>query len=129
MKEVEEPTNVRSKLADDVVENLNLVFSLSKDMGVDEEYIKRYYCCLLYALDYHYEAEKILHVIKDSELVASQLLAVVGLKLNDLLEANFDTNLIAILSTNLNSWLKTLVNMSQRHYILCSSCHISLERS
>lgn len=112
MKDVDRPANVRSKLADEVNENLNIVFSLSKDMGCDEEYIKRYYCCLLYALDYHYEAEKILQGIKESELIASQLLVVVGLKVNEILKANFDTNLIAILSTNLNSWLKSLVNIS-----------------
>lgn len=118
MKDVDRPANVRSKLADEVNENLNIVFNLSKDMGVDEEYIKRYYCCLLYALDYHYEAEKILHVIKESELIASQLLVVVGLKVNEILKASFDTNLIAILSTNLNSWLKSLVNLSFNYIIV-----------
>lgn len=111
MREVENPANVRSKLSDEVNENLNIVFNLSKDMGVDEDYMKRYYCCVLYALDYHFEAEKILPVIKEVELIASQLLVVVGLKVNDLLEANFDANLIAFLSTNLNSWLKSLVTL------------------
>lgn len=110
MKDVEFPTSVKSKLSDDINENLSIVFNLSKELGVDEEYMRRYYCCLLYALDYHYEAEKILHVIKERELIASQLLVVAGLKLNNILESNFDTNLIAILSTNLNSWLKSLVN-------------------
>ena len=118
MREVENPANVRSKLSDEVNENLNIVFNLSKDMGVDEDYMKRYYCCVLYALDYHFEAEKILPVIKEVELIASQLLVVVGLKVNDLLEANFDANLIAFLSTNLNSWLKSLVTLLLDYLIL-----------
>ena len=41
--------------------------------------------------------------------MASQLLVVVGNKINNILEASFDANLVAILSTNLSSWLKSLV--------------------
>ena len=41
--------------------------------------------------------------------MASQLLVVVGNKINKILEANFDASLVAILSTNLSSWLKSLV--------------------
>ena len=52
---------------------------------------------------------KVLHTIKERELMASQLLVVVGNKINNILEANFDANLVAILSTNLSSWLKSLV--------------------
>lgn len=59
MDDVENPTSIKSKLSKDVVDNLNIVFNLAKDMGVDFEYIKRYYCCMLYALDYHSEAEKV----------------------------------------------------------------------
>ena len=29
-------------------------------MEVDLEYIKGYYCCMLYALDYHLEGEKVI---------------------------------------------------------------------
>ncbi|RNA40948.1 rab3 GTPase-activating non-catalytic subunit-like, partial [Brachionus plicatilis] len=108
MKQVKNPTNIRLKLPEDVNESLTTVFNLSKDMEVDSEFIKRYYCCLLYALDYHFEAEKILHGIKEVELFASQLLIVVGHKVNDILENNTNPNLIAILSTNLKSWLKSL---------------------
>jgi hypothetical protein len=109
MENVENPTNVKSRLPSEITDNLNIVFNLSKDMGIDFEYIKRYYCCLLYALDYHYEAEKVLHTIKETELIASQLLLIVGSKLNDIFKARFDAHLLAMLSTNLNSWLKSIV--------------------
>jgi hypothetical protein len=131
IENVDVPTSVKAKLGKEVSDNLNIVFNLSKDMGVDVEYIKRYYCCMLYALDYHSEAEKVrnlkkinfvlininaqiiilkvLHTIKERELMASQLLVVVGNKINNILEASFDANLVAILSTNLSSWLKSLV--------------------
>lgn len=59
MEHVEYPTNLKSKLSQEISSNLNIVFNLTKDMGVDNEYIKRYYCCMLYALDYHGEAEKV----------------------------------------------------------------------
>ena len=59
MENVDVPSNVKSKLPKEVSDNLNIVFNLSKDMGVDIEYMKRYYCCMLYALDYHSEAEKV----------------------------------------------------------------------
>ena len=59
MENVEVPTSIKAKLGKEVTDNLNIVFNLSKDMGVDVEYIKRYYCCMLYALDYHSEAEKV----------------------------------------------------------------------
>jgi hypothetical protein len=106
---VEAPLNVKSRLQGDVTEHLNIVFNLSKDMGVDFEYIKRYYCCILYGLDYYGEAEKTLHTIKESELIASQLLTVVGYKLNVMFKSKIDAHLVAILSTNLKSWLKSIV--------------------
>jgi hypothetical protein len=53
--------------------------------------------------------KQVLHTIKERELMASQLLVVVGNKINKILESNFDANLVAILSTNLSSWLKSLV--------------------
>ena len=109
LEHVDNPTHVKCKLPKNVLDNLNIVFNLSKDMGVDSEYINRFYCCVLYALDYHSEAEKVLQSIKETELVASQLLQVVGSKVNELLSAQFDPRLVAILSTNLNSWLKSLV--------------------
>jgi hypothetical protein len=56
---VEEPTSIKSKLPKEITDHLNIVFNLSKDMGVDLEFIKRYYCCILYAMDYHSEAEKV----------------------------------------------------------------------
>jgi hypothetical protein len=59
MENVENPITVKSKLNKEVTDNLNMVFNLSRDMGVDSEYISRYYCCVLYALDYHSEAEKV----------------------------------------------------------------------
>ncbi len=59
MENVQSSTSVKSRLENDINDNLNIVFNLSKDMGVDFEYIKRYFCCLLYGLDYHYEAEKV----------------------------------------------------------------------
>ncbi len=62
-------------------------------------------------LNVNLKINKILHTIKETELVASQLLIVAGSKVNEILEANFDANLIAILSTNLNSWLKSLVDI------------------
>lgn len=62
MKEVKNPTNIRAKLPEGINESLTTVFNLSKEMEVDSEFIKLYYCCLLYALDYHYEAEKVLNV-------------------------------------------------------------------
>jgi hypothetical protein len=111
LEHVENPTSVKSKLPKDVQDNLNIVFNLSKDMGVDSEYINRFYCCVLYALDYHSEAEKVLQSIKETELVASQLLVVVGYKVNELMSGQFDPRLIAIMSTNLNSWLKSLVSL------------------
>jgi hypothetical protein len=116
LEQVELPTNIKCKLPKEVSDNLNMVFNLSKDMGVDDEYVKSYYCCMLYALDYHSEAEKLLHSLKESELIASQLLVVVGLKVNEIMKANFDKTLLAILSTNLNSWLKTLGHSEYRIY-------------
>ena len=59
MEGIDSPVNVKAKLCKEIAENLNIVFNLSKDMGVDFEFIKRYYCCILYALDYHSEAEKV----------------------------------------------------------------------
>ena len=41
--------------------------------------------------------------------MASQLLVVVGQKVNEIINLTFDANLHAILSTNLASWLKSLV--------------------
>jgi hypothetical protein len=41
--------------------------------------------------------------------MASQLLVVVGQKVNEIINSTFDANLHAILSTNLASWLKSLV--------------------
>ena len=43
MEKVNAPLNIKSKLDKEVTDNLNIVFNLSKDMGVDVEYIKRYY--------------------------------------------------------------------------------------
>jgi hypothetical protein len=60
MENVDNPTNIKSKLPIEVNDDLNIVFSLSKDLGVDIEYVRRYYCCMLYALDYHAEAEKVI---------------------------------------------------------------------
>lgn len=110
MQNLEHPTGVKSKIADDINDNLKIVFNLSEDMGVDKEYIKRYYCCMLFAMDYQHEAEKIFHAIKETELLASQLLVVAGIKVNEALSNNFDAGLIALMSTNLNSWLKSLVS-------------------
>lgn len=59
MENVENPVTIKSKLAKEVNDNLETVFTLSKEMGVDSEYIRRNYCCILYALDYHSEAEKV----------------------------------------------------------------------
>ena len=59
MENVENPTSIKSKLAKEVNDIIETVFKLSKDMGVDLEYIKRNYCCNLYALDYHSESEKV----------------------------------------------------------------------
>jgi hypothetical protein len=59
MERVESPASIKSKLNKEVSDHLNMVFSLSKDIGVDTEFIKMYYCCMLYALDYHGEAEKV----------------------------------------------------------------------
>ncbi len=59
-------------------------------MGVVDEYLKSYYCCMLYALDYHSEAEKMLNSFKNTEMIASNL------------------------STNLKSWLKTLGHSKYR---------------
>ena len=84
MANVEIPTNVKAKLSNEIKKNLDIVFGLSKDMGIDFEYIKRYFCCMLYALDYHEEAEKMLHTIKESQIIAAQLLLVVGYKLNEI---------------------------------------------
>lgn len=116
MEDVEEPTSVKSKLPKEINDHLNIVFNLSKDMGVDIEYIKRYYCCMLYAFDYHSEAEKVSTTIKERELIASQLLVVVGNKVNEILAKNFDASLVAILSTNLSSWLKSLGSAEYRIY-------------
>jgi hypothetical protein len=60
MENVENPTSIKSKLSKEINDNLDTVFSLAKDMGVDSEYIRRNYCCMLYALDYHNEAEKVI---------------------------------------------------------------------
>ena len=54
-----------------------------------------------------------LHTIKERELMASQLLSIIGNKINVILESHFDANLVAILSTNLNSWLKSLVRITR----------------
>ena len=116
MANVESPANIKAKLSKEITDNLNIVFNLSKDMGVDFEYIKRYYCCMLYALNYHSEAEKILHTLKEIELVAAQLLVVVGYKLNEMFELKFDAHLVAILSTNLNSWLRSIGPSDYRIY-------------
>ena len=47
--------------------------------------------------------------IKDKELIASRLLSVVGFKVNLLLNDNFNANTLSMLSTNLSSWLKSMV--------------------
>ena len=59
LETVENPSSVKSKLANEIHENLVIVSNLSKDMGVDPEFVKRYLCCMLYAIDYHAEAEKV----------------------------------------------------------------------
>lgn len=59
MENVELPITTKSKLPKDIDESFNTVFNLSNDMGVDSEFIKGYYCCMLYALDYHNEGEKV----------------------------------------------------------------------
>ncbi len=79
METVELPVTTKSKLPKEIDECFSTIFNLSKDMGVDLEFIKGYYCSMLYALDYHNEAEKVLRTIKDIEVVACQLLVVVGL--------------------------------------------------
>lgn len=60
MENVENPANIKSKLTKDINDIIETVFTLSKEMGVDLEYIKRNYCCVLYALDYHSEAERVI---------------------------------------------------------------------
>ena len=50
--------------------------------------------------------------------MASQLLVIVGNKINNILEANFDANLVAILSTNLSSWLKSLVTSNNLKFYI-----------
>lgn len=114
------PKNTKSKLPKEYDKNLETIFSLSKDMGVDSEFIKGYYCCMLYAIDYHNEAEMILRTIKDTEVVASQLLVVVGWKINEILKAKIDVNLVSILSTNLSTWLKSIGNPDYKIYTLPS---------
>jgi hypothetical protein len=57
-----------------------------------------------------------LATIKERELIASQLLVVVGNKINEILSKNFDANLVSILSTNLSSWLKALGSSEYRIY-------------
>ena len=64
MENVENPTSIKSKLPKEIDDNFNTLFNLSKDMGVDPEFIKGYFCCMLYALDYHNEAEKVNKKIK-----------------------------------------------------------------
>jgi hypothetical protein len=53
---------------------------------------------------------KLLHSIKERELAASQLLIVLGRKVNLILNENFNANTLAMLSTNLSSWLKSIVS-------------------
>ena len=59
MKDVDNPVSVKNKLPKETDETLLTIFNLCKDMDVDLEYIKGYYCCMLYALDYHSEGEKV----------------------------------------------------------------------
>ena len=59
MEHVDAPISIKSKLPKEIDDNFNTIFNLSKDMGVDLEFIKGYYCCMLYAFDYHNEAEKV----------------------------------------------------------------------
>ena len=59
LEDVEQPATIKSKLPKETVDHLSIVFNLSKDLAVDLEFIKRYYCCVLYAFDYHSEAEKV----------------------------------------------------------------------
>ena len=61
---------------------------------------------------------KILHTIKQIEIVACQLLVVVGCKINEILNSNFDANLVSILSTNLSSWLKALVISNKLKFLI-----------
>ena len=56
--------------------------------------------------------------------MASQLLVVVGHKVNEIINSNFDANLHAILSTNLASWLKSLGPPDYRIYTI--KCKTSL---
>jgi hypothetical protein len=42
-------------------------------MNIDVEYVKRYYCCILYAIEYYTESEKILKTIKRRLFISSEL--------------------------------------------------------
>jgi hypothetical protein len=77
-------------------------------MNIDVEYVKRYYCCILYAIEYYTESEKILKTIKERNLIASELLVVIGHKVNQMLTNNFNVNTYAIMPTNVSSWLKSI---------------------
>jgi hypothetical protein len=37
-----------------------MALNLSKEMGIDNEFVKRHYCCILYAIGYYNEAEKVI---------------------------------------------------------------------
>lgn len=100
--------DVASKLPQDIHENFDTILNLCKDMNLDIEYVKRYYCSILYGIEYYTEGEKILLTIKERNQIANELLIVIGHKVNYMLKDNFNVNTYAILPTNVSSWLKSI---------------------
>ena len=106
--------NEKEKLEKDIQDLFTIVLNLSKEMGIDNEFIKGHYCCILFSKNYYYEALKIMHTIKDKQLVALKLLTVIGHKINLILNDNFNANTLSMLSTNLSSWLKSIASLQRK---------------
>jgi hypothetical protein len=109
--------NEKEKLDKEIQDLFTIVLNLSKDMGIDNEFIKGHYACILFSINYYDEAQKIMHTIKDKQLIALKLLNVIGHKINLILNDNYNANTLSMLSTNLSSWLKSIVSFHKEKIV------------
>lgn len=54
-----ETEDEKAKISKEIPDLFSMALNLSKDMGIDSEYVKRHYCCILFAIGYYSEAEKV----------------------------------------------------------------------
>ena len=52
--------NEKERLEKETQDLFSIALNLSKEMGIDNEFVKRHYCSILYAIGYYNEAEKVI---------------------------------------------------------------------